>query len=69
MTALQRARADKGWTLAEAASKLGVSRALLRALEGGVFGPNEAEMAALKRVYGAALSAPEQLEFNMEDLP
>ena len=66
MTRLQRARTEKGWTLAEAAAKLSLTTALLRALEQGVFEPSEIELAALTRVYGAALSAPEQLSLDLE---
>lgn len=58
MTSLQRAREAQGLTLAEAAKRLGMSVAVLRGLEDGLFDPTPADLAAIRALYPAQ---PEQL--------
>ncbi|MBX3169285.1 MAG: helix-turn-helix domain-containing protein [Candidatus Eremiobacteraeota bacterium] len=60
MSVLQKAREASKLTLAEAAKKLGISAANLRALEGEVYLPRPTEAEALRKLYGSALLAPEQ---------
>lgn len=62
MSLLQKAREASNLTMAEAAKKLGMSVANLRALEGEVFLPRPDEAKALRKLYGSALLSPEQGE-------
>ena len=60
MSNLRKAREKKGLRLNEAAKKLGMTAATLRALEDGAFPPSATERAALALLYGAHLIDPRQ---------
>ncbi|ODT67653.1 hypothetical protein ABS71_10480 [bacterium SCN 62-11] len=68
MTNLREARERSGLTLVEAAKKLGISVATLRGLEDRCFVPKPTETEAVRRLYGAALTEPEQLDLFRSDL-
>lgn len=67
MNGIRKAREGADLSLHQAATKLGMTAANLRALEDGAFPPTAAEAQALARLYGAALSQPQQLTLPLED--
>lgn len=60
MNAIAKARKKAGLKLHQAAAKLGMTAATLRALEDGAFPPSATERAALALLYGAHLIDPRQ---------
>ena len=66
MSHLRTARERAELKLAQAAAKLGITAATLRGLEDGAFAPSPTEAKALRQLYGANLTTPEQGELFEE---
>lgn len=64
---LRKARDKLGLTWHQAASKLGMTVAMLRHLEDGIIAPTREQLDALQRLYGVQLTSPLQGELFSAD--